>query len=222
MAGEKAAAKGLKVYTGGEDANKLYVRDNERGDEIADVIDLANSKAPAGHKHTSADITDRGFGSGRVPVYNSGGRIIANSPAAANELATKAYVDARPTGSDAADGPTSAAYARNATGSGWFVVYMNSALQFMRNTSSRRYKKNIREWAGSVLNLRTVMFDRRGNDTPNDEVGFIAEEVEQALPEAAMYFDDKIDGINDRVILAAAVADIKRLHARLTELENRS
>lgn len=218
MAGEKAAAKGLMVYTGSEAANQLFVRDNERGDEIADVIDLANSKAPEEHTHTSSQITDRGFGAGRVPVYNAGGRIIGNSPAASNEYATKAYVDAS---GGKADGPTAAAYARNATGSSWFVVYMNSALQFMRNTSSRRYKKNIRDWAGSVLDLRTVLFDRRGSDTPNDEVGFIAEEVEAVLPEAAMYFDGRIDGINDRVILAAAVADIKRLHARLTEMENR-
>lgn len=123
-----------------------------------------------------------------------------------------------------ADGPTSAAYSRSATGSSWYAVWMNSSLQFMRNTSSARYKKNIKDWAPAaeaVLNLRPVIYDRRGAEAPTGEVGFIAEEVLLQIPEAVVYFDGEVDGLNDRPLIAALVSLAKAQDARITALEAR-
>jgi hypothetical protein len=37
--GDKAAAKGLAVYTGSQDRRRGFENDNQRGDELADEID---------------------------------------------------------------------------------------------------------------------------------------------------------------------------------------
>jgi hypothetical protein len=106
-----------------------------------------------------------------------------------------------------ADKVSSEGYSRSATGSSWYAVWMNSARQFMRNTSSIRYKENVRSWdcGDAVLNLRPVIFDRKGEETPNGEVGFIAEEVFEHIPESIQYFEGEIDGIYERPLITGIV-----------------
>lgn len=154
----------------------------------------------------------------KVPRYSADNQLTTSTPSLSGHAANKQYVDSK-AGSGLADGPTSAAYNRGTTGTSYFAVWMNAQLQFMRNTSSRRFKKNIRDWTGGVLGLRPVIFDRRGKDGATGEVGFIAEEVLEVLPEAVVYFDGQVDGINDRVIVAALVAEVQRLAARVAALE---
>lgn len=160
--------------------------------------------------------------SGQIARFSDNGRLQVVPPATDYDVATKGYVDSAVSqGSGLADGPTAAAYNRGTTGSSYFAVWMNAQLQFMRNTSARRFKKRIRAWkpaAGSIMQIRTVIFDRKGGD-PN-EVGFIAEEILDAgLGDAVVYFDGKIDGINDRVILAALLSHVQDLTRRLQALE---
>lgn len=203
------AITGGKIADGAIDVNQIAPA------VLADII----AGADAAESATSGVVANA------VAQRNASGQIGVADPTSPVHAATKAYVDSRTSGIDQANGPTSAAYNRNATGSGWFAVYMNSALQFMRNTSSKRYKKRIRDWSGSALGLRTTIFDRRADkNTPADqavvdEVGFIAEEVLEVLPEAVMYFDGQIDGINERVIIAALVNDVQRLAAEVAELK---
>lgn len=203
--GDAAAAVGMDVVAGAADLRLAY-------DEINKSRDYLAAHRTAG-THPASAINSGTLDAARIPDLD------------AAKITTGTISSARlPAVTDAtyADGPSAAAYARNAVGTGWYSVWMNSARQFMRNTSSRRYKKNIRPWAGSVRALRTVIFDRRDTGGQVDEVGFIAEEVNETLPAATVYFDGKIDGIDDRVILAAAVNDIQQLLTRVEQLEQRS
>lgn len=243
--GDDALAAGMTLVNGAAAGSAAQIDDyiNETRDEIARRAPnptpvnrggTGASTASAARSNlgvpnfpiTSASVvtyTDPNLGAAAdgIPRYNTTGKLATNDPTAPLHAANRQWVEAQVAAipsSDKADGPTSAAYNRNATGSGFFAVWMNSALQFMRNTSSRKYKKNIRDWSGSALALRTVIFDRRGKDARTDEVGFIAEEVLKTLPEAVVYFNGKVDGIDDRVILAALVSDVQRLAAEVREL----
>ena len=205
--GDAAAAAGMDTVPGTADRRDGYDEINKTRDYLA--------AHQTGGTHPASAITSGVLAAARIP--NLPGSKITSAVASA----TSATSATTATEASRANGPTSAAYNRSATGSSWFAVWMNSALQFMRNTSSRRYKKNIRPWSApdAVLGLRTVIFDRRGDDTPNDEVGFIAEEVLNVLPEAVVYFDGKVDGIDDRTIIAALVSTVQHLAGRIDELE---
>ncbi|WKU46735.1 tail fiber domain-containing protein [Streptomyces sp. VNUA116] len=90
---------------------------------------------------------------------------------------------------------TKRAHAHQVGGSGtYYAVWVDGSGNFGRNTSSRRYKKNVRD-AGispaSVLALTPRVYDRRDFTDPEgtlvqgrrDELGLIAEEVAETLPE---------------------------------------
>lgn len=85
-----------------------------------------------------------------------------------------------------AEGPTSSAYSRSATGSSWYTVWMNSALQFMRNTSSRRYKTAERPLdidPRRILEMVPTTYHRKGQPRGTRELGLIAEDLaELGLP----------------------------------------
>lgn len=97
MAGEAAGAAGLHVYTGNEPANQLWVRDNERGDEIAAVMNdvAAVSTALNGKVNTTDVYSGSGSVFNKIPRYDSFGRLIAATPIAENQATPKGYVDAQ-------------------------------------------------------------------------------------------------------------------------------
>jgi len=198
--GDAAAAAGMDTVAGTADLRQGY-------DEINKTRDYQAAHQTSG-THPASAITTGVLAEARIPDL-PGSKISSAVPSATN--ATNATY---------AEGPTSASYNRAATGTGYFSVWMNSALQFMRNTSSRRYKKNIRDWSSeAVLKLRPVIFDRKGDDTPDNEIGFIAEEVLKVLPEAVVYFDGKVDGIDDRALITALVSTVQSLARKVQALE---
>lgn len=225
--GDAAAAAGMSLVLSTDDRQNGWEEDNRTRDYLAAhqtsgthaISKITGLQAALDAKVDSSDVVQNATGSS-IPIRDSSGQLtVQPTPTLAAHAASKQYVDNSVAGNSLADGPTSTAYARSATGSGWYQTWMNSSNQFMRNTSSRRYKCNIRDWSGGVLDLRPVIFDRRGKETPNDEVGFIAEEVLEHLPEAVVYFDGKVDGISDRTIITALVCEVQRLAARVEALE---
>jgi hypothetical protein len=237
--GDDAAAAGIPLVPGSVAANTIDSELNTTRDYVARFgikPGTALAVARGGTGGTTPETARAALGTGypvpyppdaaatpnTVAVRGSNARLLVGEPVGNTDATTKGYVDGRissiPGGSGLADGPTSAAYNRGTTGTSYFTVWMNAQLQFFRNTSSKRYKKRIRDWKSSgVMGLRTVIFDRIGGDP--DEVGFIAEEVLKHIPEAVLYFDGKVDGVNDRVILAALVDHVQELTRRLETLE---
>lgn len=103
------------------------------------------------------------------------------------------------------------AYDNNVGGTSWFAVYVgnNGGYKFGRNTSSGRYKENVRDFVDTAPALpRLTVFDRKDRlewPEPVDgvrpegppllvpgrknETGFIAEEVLEVWPEVVQFFD---------------------------------
>ncbi|MEU2111513.1 tail fiber domain-containing protein [Streptomyces sp. NPDC019507] len=120
------------------------------------------------------------------------------------------------------------------SGSGtYYAVWVQGDGTFARNTSSRRFKQNIRDIEidpEAVLSLRPRVYDRRpkeeGGDYLRDEFGLIAEEVAETLPEIVTYDDEgRIDALRYDLLgvaLLSVVQDqadrIERLEAQLREL----
>ncbi|MEU5403707.1 tail fiber domain-containing protein [Streptomyces sp. NPDC005963] len=126
-----------------------------------------------------------------------------------------------------------------ASGGGtWYAVWVEGDGTFCRNTSSIRFKKNVRDVEvnpDGVLSLRPVVYDRK--DTVNedgsakegrtDEVGLIAEEVEAAgLDWLVTYLDGEVDGLRYDLLGVALLpvvqhqaTTIRALTERLEALE---
>ena len=132
----------------------------------------------------------------------------------------------RADGSDRVRGNTPA-------GSGWFSVWVDGNNNFCHNTSSIRYKKNVEDFEvdpRDVLDLRPVVYDRKptlneetGEMEPGqrNEVGLIAEEVENTLPWLVQYLDGEVEGLRYDLLPVAMLSVLKDQQARIEALESR-
>lgn len=224
--GDDAAAAGYPLVAGTDDRRNGWDQINLSRDLTARLGTELRGKPPTAHTHVTADITDRT--SNPTPltlVYrNAAGDFNVNTPTGSAHPATKAYVDSKVgPASTEANGPTDAAYARSATGSGFYAVWMNSSNQFMRNTSSRRYKRRIRpldDALASVLALDPVTFELRDETVNGRFVGLIAEDVVGVFPEVITFDDEgRPDAIDYGALVAPLIGAIRELAARVKELE---
>ena len=103
--------------------------------------------------------------------------------------------------------------------------------------SDRKLKKNIRDLEGSLdktLKLRGVKFDWKEEKRPNDQLGFIAQEVQEVLPEVVKEVetltkeDETHLTVNYPAVVPLLVEAIKeqqsiinRLEERLSDLESK-
>lgn len=243
--GDDATAAGMALVPGTGAAKDLDTYDNQTRDYIAGgpafwkpaVTPAALAQGGTGATTAPAARTNLGIllgnpdsapasgALGTIPVYNATGQLTAQAPALSGHVATKGYVDSSSGGSSQANGPTSAAYNRNATGSGYYQVWMNSALQFMRNTSSRRYKKNV-EALGDVLPLvlalQPVSYELRDESAAGSRVGFIAEDMAILFPEVVTFDPDgRPDAIDYGALTAPLVAAIQVQQRTILDLTAR-
>ncbi|WP_436739918.1 tail fiber domain-containing protein [Streptomyces sp. BBFR102] len=133
-------------------------------------------------------------------------------------------------------------HSNSASGSGtWYAVWVEGDGTFCRNTSSIKFKENVRDYGinpDDILKLRPVIYDRK--DTVDEEtgetktgrkgeVGLIAEEVEAAgLDWMVNYLDGEVDGLRYDLLGVALVPvvqhqaeQIRTLEERLAALEER-
>lgn len=121
-----------------------------------------------------------------------------------------------------------------ASGSGtWYAVWVEGDGTFARNTSSIRFKENVRNFAvdgDAVLKLRPVVYDRKDvtnedgsvKEGRKDEVGLIAEEVEAAgLDWLVNYLDGEVDGLRYDLLGVALVPVVQRQAEQISALEER-
>lgn len=138
------------------------------------------------------------------------------------------------------------AFNNNVAGTTFYAVWVGNdgGNHLGKNTSSMRYKQNIRPYAvdpAKVLQLEPKIFDRKpvripapqGQEGPDqmvtgatNEYGLIAEEVHALVPEIVVWYENEIDGIRYD-LLALALLDVakdqdrqlKEQAARLAALE---
>lgn len=96
-------------------------------------------------------------------------------------------------------------------------VWVDSDGRFGQNTSSRRFKQNIRDKVfrpEDVLALRPRIYDRKDPAQGFDEIGLIAEEVHETVPEIVQYDrDGQIEALRYDllgVVLLPVVQDLDR------------
>lgn len=136
------------------------------------------------------------------------------------------------------------AYNQNVPGTSFYAVWVgnSSGHQFGRNTSSARYKQNIRRHdaaASDVLKLQPVIYDRKDwLDYPEDEdgnrligppnlvkgavgeYGLIAEQVAEFVPEIVQWYDGVVDGIRYDLLSVALLDVLKEQQLRIKSLED--
>jgi Chaperone of endosialidase len=109
------------------------------------------------------------------------------------------------------------------SGDGFRCVKYGSSQYGWTTWSDRRAKENITSITGAldkVLNMRGVYFNYISDDTKTQRVGFIAQELEQVLPEAVRYAEE-IDEYNVEYaqIVSVLTEAIKEQDAKITRLE---
>lgn len=148
--GDKAAAVGMDVVPGTADLREGYDEDNKTRDYLADHMTDGT--------HDASAIATGTLDVDRIP-----------------DLPVSKI-----TGGTQANGPTSTAYNRSATGSSWRGTWMNEQLQFMYNSSTRRHKEAIKPAELDVeafLALQPVTYHRKGQPKGTRELGLIAEDA---------------------------------------------
>lgn len=121
------------------------------------------------------------------------------------------------------------AFNNNVAGTTFYAVWVGNdgGNHLGKNTSSMRYKQNVRPYAvdpAKVLQLQPKIFDRKpvriptpeGQEGPDqmvtgatDEYGLIAEEVNELVPEIVVWYAGQIDGIRYD-LLALALLDVAK------------
>lgn len=113
----------------------------------------------------------------------------------------------------------------------------DGGFHFGRNTSSRRFKQNIRpvtEVNKSILGVQPVMFDRKPSKIPpqpgtegpanqlsgrQNEFGVIAEDAHKCFPEATQYYEGQIDGVRYELYGVALVPVVREHEEEITALK---
>jgi hypothetical protein len=94
--------------------------------------------------------------------------------------------------------------------------------------SDIRLKTNVQNLDSAleiVKKLRGVSYnwvDGLGKDTTKLDIGFIAQEIQQYLPELIMGSEEKYYGVKYKEVVALTIAAIKEQEAKITELEIRA
>ena len=106
------------------------------------------------------------------------------------------------------------------------VAWNSSNGELRAYTSSRRFKTNIRPFLGGIketLELNSVIYDSIENSESNNQVGFIAEEVEEVgLKEFVIYDDNnKPLSLNYANMVALLTNTIKELNTENEELNEK-
>ncbi|ALY08932.1 minor tail protein [Arthrobacter phage Savage2526] len=174
----------------------------------------------AGWSHVGAGVADWATLDGKPSTFPPSSHTHPGSQITSAVANATAAVTATSASQAALADGSSYAFNNNVTGSTFYAVWVGNdgGFHLGRNTSSIRYKMNVREAASrltpSIHDLRTVVYDRKPSFRPvltvdgepaqgpqwrsegaKDEYGMIAEEVAKVWPEVVTYFDGQIDGI---------------------------
>ncbi|MEU6572281.1 tail fiber domain-containing protein [Streptomyces sp. NPDC046805] len=180
----------------------------------ADISDKPSTFTPATHSHTWSSITSK-------PTTFTPASHSHSSYLESGDTISWANGSKKP-------------HANSVSGSGtYYAVWVEGDGTFARNTSSVRFKENVRDFAidpDDVLKLRPVIYDRKDVEREDgtvregrkDEVGLIAEETEAAgFGWLVNYLDGQVDGLRYDLLGVALVPVVQRQAKQIEDLEAR-
>jgi plastocyanin len=194
----------------------------------ADITDAPTSLPPAAHTHDWSELN--GVPATFPPSSHSHTwTSITSKPSTfpPSSHSHSSYLEAGDTIAWA--NGTKRVHADSVSGSGtYYAVWVQGDGTFARNTSSRRFKQNIRDIdidPEAVLSLRPRIYDRRPKEEGNDdylrdEFGLIAEEVAETLPEIVTYDEEgRIDALRYDLLGVALLSVVQDQAERIERLE---
>jgi len=205
----------------------------------AEVTGKPGTFPPTGHPHNAADLDNGTVAFARLPTGTGSAQVAAGNHAHAWGAITgkpgtfppSSHSHAAPTTVSRANG-SDRVHGNSPAGSGWYSVWVDGNHNFCHNTSSIRYKRNVRDAAldpNAVLALQPRVYDRRdttddGVTTPGrtDEFGLIAEEVAEHLPQLVIHDEHgQIDALRYDLLAVAMIPLLRRQQDRIADLERR-
>jgi hypothetical protein len=199
----------------------------------ADITDKPTTFTPATHSHTWDSVT--GKPTTFTPATHSHTwSSITSKPStfAPSSHSHSSYLESGDTISWA--NGSKRVHADSVSGSGtYYAVWVQGDGTFARNTSSIKFKENVRDFAinpDDVLKLRPVIYDRKDRvddegtvrEGRKDEVGLIAEETEKAgFGWLVNYLDGEVDGLRYDLLGVALVPVVQRQAQQVADLEAR-
>ena len=207
----------------------------------ASLTDKPATFTPAAHRHAAADITSGEIAFARLPTGSSAAEVaVGNHSHGWAAISGKPstfppaghthgqYLESNDT-IHRANGSTRV-HGNDPAGSGWYSVWVDGNRNFCKNTSSIRYKRNVRDATpdpDKVLQLQPRVYDRRdktedGVTYPGrkDEFGLIAEEVEQLYPELVIYDEQgRPDALRYDLLPVVMIPHLRQQGARIAALE---
>lgn len=212
--GEPAVRMG-RLSTGGYglevQVNGTWVQLGDQKVAWSEISGKPASYSPGAHTHPGGDITSA----------------VANANNAGSSIEAGHAVDA--------DG-SRRAFTNNVSGTQFYAVWVGNDGNLGRNTSSRRYKENIRPASPDkgVLDVEVVRFDRKPQLNPprvgigpenliqgsKDEYGVIAEQAHEHFPDATQWYDGKIDGVRYELYGAALIPIVREHEERLNKQQD--
>jgi hypothetical protein len=194
----------------------------------ADVTDKPTTFTPSSHTHDWSQIT--GEPATFPPsTHSHSWSSITSKPTtfAPSSHSHSSYLESGDTISWA--NGTKRVHADSVSGSGtYYAVWVQGDGTFARNTSSIRFKENVRDHPidpAKVLALRPVIYDRKlqeGDESRRtDEFGLIAEEVNEHIPEIVNILDGEVDGLRYDLLPVAMLTVVQDQQARIESLEEK-
>lgn len=115
-------------------------------------------------------------------------------------------------------------YANPVQGTSFVAAWLGNdgTNSFGRNTSSIKYKTNVRAHdtdPANVLQLQPVLYDRISGGA--NEYGLIAEQVHEHVPELVSWFDSEIDSVRYDLLSVALIDVVRDQENRIRALEGR-
>lgn len=102
----------------------------------------------------------------------------------------------------------------------WVALYRNGDGRIGLTPSARKYKKSIKHYDGSVLGLQPVTFAIKGDAENARHLGIIADDAEAIEPLLVITEGGQVESFHYELLAVALLADVRRLAARIDELEN--
>lgn len=217
--GDDAIDAGMDIVLGTEDRRNGYDEINKTRDYIAQRTAAAAVRSSLGLP--AAVVEDNSVGHAIKLRYESGvARIRARVDV--TEVGDLAYVgDVDGKVSKAGDTMSGALFLGSAAPvtSGYVAMYRNGDGRVGVSPSALKYKRAVKDYDGSVLDLRPVTYVLKDDPQAVVRIGVIADEANDVEPMLVVHEDGEVESFKYELLAVALLKEVQRLTARVAALE---